>query len=105
MKKVMVVDDDEGIRKTVGTVLRKNSYEVVLCPSGEDCLGQLRSGFAGIVLMDIMMPGLTGWQTIRAMMDENLLDGVLICMLTTKAPRRGRPGIGGMRLRLPAQAI
>jgi DNA-binding response OmpR family regulator len=35
--------------------------------------------------MDIMMPGLSGWETIQAMVAENLTEGVLICMLTAKS--------------------
>ena len=85
MKKVMVVDDDESIRKTLGLLLKRKGCEVALAPCGEDCLRTLREGFLGVILMDIMMPGLTGWQTIRAIADENLMDGVLICMLTAKA--------------------
>ena len=85
MKTVMVVDDDEGVLKAVGLALRRSGCEVVLAPSGEDCLRTLRNGFKGVILMDIMMPGLSGWQTIRAMVTEGLIEGVLICMLTAKS--------------------
>jgi DNA-binding response OmpR family regulator len=58
---------------------------VVLAPNGNRCLEEMRKGFAGVVLMDIMMPGLSGWQTIRALARENLLQNVLVCMLTARA--------------------
>jgi CheY-like chemotaxis protein len=85
MKKVMVVDDDTAVLRTVGLVLRHHGCEVTLASSGADCLTGVRAGFKGVILMDIMMPGLTGWETIRALAQENLIDGILICMLTAKA--------------------
>lgn len=91
MKKVMVVDDDVAVRNTVALILRRNGYEVTLASDGEQCLQVLRQGFKGVVLMDIMMPGLTGWETIRAIVAARLLDGILICMLTARAT----PGTDG----------
>lgn len=82
MKKVMVVDDDANLRRTIGVVLRRGGCDVILSPNGADCLQQLRAGFKGVILLDVMMPGLTGWDTIRAMVAENLTHGVLVCMLT-----------------------
>ncbi len=91
MRKVLIVDDDEDIRRSVGRLLRLGGFEVALALSGEDCLAALRGGFQGVVLMDIMMPGLTGWGTMRAMVKENLMGGVLVCMLTAKSS----PGADG----------
>jgi CheY-like chemotaxis protein len=84
MKPVLVVDDDPAVLKSVGFVLKHHGCPVTLAPNGPDCLTAVRNGFRGIVLMDIMMPGLTGWATIRALVQEQLQDGLLICMLTAK---------------------
>jgi CheY-like chemotaxis protein len=85
MKNVMVVDDDPGVLNTIDLVLRRHGYTVVKAPNGHLCLEHLRQGFRGVVLMDIMMPGLTGWETIREIIAANLLDNILVCMLTAKA--------------------
>ena len=85
MKPVMIVDDDSLILNTVKIVLQRRGYEVVQAPSGMDCLEHLRQGFRGVILMDIMMPGLDGWQTIRALVNEQLQAGNMICMLTAKS--------------------
>jgi len=82
MKTVMIVDDDTGILRTVSLVLRARGYEVLTVPSGEECLELARAGFRGVILMDIIMPGLDGWQTIAQLSEENLLEGSLVCMLT-----------------------
>jgi DNA-binding response OmpR family regulator len=94
MKRVLIVDDEAAILEGVGRVLTRQGFEVVKAPSGQACLEELRRGFKGVILMDIMMPGLDGWQTIQAMVAENLLSGVLICMLTAKPS----PGSGGRGL-------
>ena len=85
MKRVLIVDDEDAIRKSVAIALRHHGCEVVLAPDGQRCLEEMRRGFAGIVLMDIMMPGLNGWETIRALVRENLLQNALVCMLTAKS--------------------
>jgi CheY-like chemotaxis protein len=82
MKTVMIVDDDSGVLRTVSLVLRTRGYEVVPASSGLQCLELARSGFRGVILMDIIMPGIDGWQTIAQLRDEKLLEGSLICMLT-----------------------
>lgn len=82
MKPVLVVDDDPALRRVVTTMLRRHGLQAVAVSSGEECLEQLRAGFRGLILMDIVMPGLTGWQTIRAAAEQGLLPGNVICMLT-----------------------
>lgn len=80
----MIVDDDPAIRKTVEIILHLGGYQVAKAASGQDCLALLREGFRGVILMDIMMPELNGWQTIRSMAQDGLHQGCLICMLTAR---------------------
>ena len=82
---VMIVDDDPGVLKSAAIVLASRGFHVVRATSGEECLEALRRGFQGVILMDIMMPGLSGWETIRAMQAESLLgENRLVCMLTAR---------------------
>lgn len=93
-KNVMIVDDDPAIRETVKLLLEGGDYAVVQAPDGRACIEELRGGFRGVILMDIMMPGLTGWETIRAIVEEDLLQDNLVCMLTAKVS----PGEDGAEL-------
>ncbi|MFQ5964697.1 MAG: response regulator [Candidatus Scalinduaceae bacterium] len=81
-KKVMIVDDDPSIRETVKIVLGAGGYSICAVESGMECLDKLRNGFRGLILMDIMMPEMDGWDTIAAIEDEGLHGGNVICMLT-----------------------
>ncbi|GAX61100.1 response regulator receiver protein [Candidatus Scalindua japonica] len=81
-KQIMVVDDDPSIRSTVEIILNTKGYSICTVESGERCLDKLREGFRGLILMDIMMPKMDGWDTISIIEDEGLHGGNVICMLT-----------------------
>ncbi|HEB02843.1 MAG TPA: response regulator [Nitrospirae bacterium] len=80
--KVMVVDDDALIRLTVREVLKDAGIGVVEADGAGQCLEHLRQGFKGVVLMDIMMPGRDGWDTIREIIENGLYKSIIIVMLT-----------------------
>lgn len=79
---VLVVDDDRSIQKTVEIVLNGSKWSVQSAASGEEALTILADGFRGIVLLDIMMPELDGWQTLQAMVDREFVQNCIVCMLT-----------------------
>ena len=83
-KKVLVVDDDSSIRMSVQMVFEDAGYQVTLAESGKNCLEILKNGYKGIILMDIMMPFMDGWETIQAIVDQNLHEGNIIAMLSAK---------------------
>lgn len=60
------MDDDDDVRKSVSRLLRRAGCQVALAASGQECLRLLGEGFRGLILMDIMMPGMDGWATMRA---------------------------------------
>jgi len=79
---VMLVDDEECIRETVSELLGSEGIDVVTVADGQGCLQQLQDGFRGVILMDVMMPGMDGWATIREIEKAGLLQGNIISMLT-----------------------
>jgi len=80
--KVMIVDDNEFIRAAVEFICQSEGLDLVSAASGEECLRHLESGFRGVILMDVMMPGRDGWETIREIVARDLYPGNLILMLT-----------------------
>jgi two-component system response regulator VicR len=65
MKKIMVVDNEPDIVDLTRTVLELGGYEVVTAYSGEECLRQLEKEEVDLVLLDIMMPGISGWDVFN----------------------------------------
>ena len=83
-KKVMVVDDDKAILISVREILEQKGYEVVTVKNGKECLDNLHDGFTGVILMDIMMPEMDGWDTIREIVKDGFSNKNLIAVLTAK---------------------
>ena len=82
--RIMLVDDEPDIRATVGAVLEPLEFEVYKAESGQKCIEELESGFRGVILMDIMMPEMDGWTTIREIEAKGLMEGNIVFMLTAK---------------------
>lgn len=79
---IMIVDDEPSIRETVAELLEGEGLPLLSAANCDQCLQHLRDGFRGVILMDVMMPGKNGWETIREMQREQLVSGNIISMLT-----------------------
>jgi len=80
--KIMIVDDNEYVRTSVEIICQSVQLDLTSASCGRECLGHLESGFRGVILMDIMMPEMDGWDTIREIVSRGLYDGNIIVMLT-----------------------
>jgi DNA-binding response OmpR family regulator len=90
-KRLMVVDDDPDILITIRRIFEKEGYEVFTVDSGIDCIKELERGFKGIILMDIMMPFMDGYDTIEEISKRGLAENVVISIITAKGiPDRNR---------------
>ncbi len=78
-KKVLIVDDEEGIRSSLKLLLKKN-FEVDTAESGEQALGLLAEFKPDLVLLDVMMPRLDGLETLKQLKEHNR--NVAVIMLT-----------------------
>ena len=65
MKKIMVVDNEPDIVDLTRTVLEIGGYNVVPAYSGEDCLKKIDEEKVDLILLDIMMPGMSGWDVFN----------------------------------------
>ena len=79
---VMVVDDDPLVQVTVQRILEAAGLKVTIVDNGEGCIREVEKGFQGLILMDIIMPGMDGWDTIQTLVNKGIMKGSIICMLT-----------------------
>jgi DNA-binding response OmpR family regulator len=86
-KKLMIVDDDPDILITIRNIFEKEGYEVFTVDSGKDCISELEKGFNGIILMDIMMPFMDGWDTIEEIVKKGYAENVKISIVTAKGTK------------------
>lgn len=81
--KILIVDDEELMRKLVKDFLLKKGYEVIEAEDGEDALDAFYSDKdISLVILDVMMPKINGWQVCREIRDTSK---VPIIMLTAKS--------------------
>lgn len=60
----------------------RNHYDVTTVSSGEDCLHEIENGYKGIILIDLMMPGMDGWDTINEIVNRGYIKDVSISIIT-----------------------
>ncbi len=65
MVKILCVDDDPEFLRILGRMLEEKGYEVYLAESGKKALEMLKEVSPDLILLDIMMPELDGWETLR----------------------------------------
>ena len=80
-QKVMVVDDDVNICELVRLYLEKDGYEVVVAYHGIKAVEVFKETTPSIVVLDIMLPGMDGWQVCR---EIRKVSGIPIIMLSAK---------------------
>ncbi|KYK23566.1 hypothetical protein AYK24_10600 [Thermoplasmatales archaeon SG8-52-4] len=81
-KRVMIVDDDPDILIAIRKIFEEEGYEVLTVDSGKDCIKELERGYKGVILMDIMMPFMDGWDTIEEISKRGLYKNVVISIIT-----------------------
>ncbi len=102
--KILCVDDDPEILIFMKRCLEGEGYIVESCASGEECLRLMTSHEFSLVLLDIAMPGLDGWETCRRIKSDDQLAGVKVYLVTAKpidgdTPRVHQAGADGYILK------
>ncbi|NLE47841.1 MAG: response regulator [Sandaracinaceae bacterium] len=80
--KILVADDDFQILSLVAGRAKRLSSNVVEAHDGEEALALAKEHQPDLVVLDVMMPGLSGWEVCRAIREEESLKGTRILMLT-----------------------
>lgn len=78
MSVVLIVEDEESYREALAFMLTKEGFEVVLAADGEDGLAQFERHGADIVLLDLMMPGLSGTEVCRRLRQRSTVPIIMV---------------------------
>ncbi len=81
-KSVLVVDDDDAILHMVGSVLVEEGYRVELASTGEEALRLVRQKPIDLVVLDILMPVMDGWEVASRMLCDDMTRDIPIVFLT-----------------------
>ncbi|HRD32853.1 MAG TPA: response regulator [Rhodocyclaceae bacterium] len=95
IKKILVVDDSPTERFALTEVLKKHGYQVVTAENGEEAITRSASELPDLILMDVVMPGINGYQATRTISRNDATRSIPIIMCTSKGLETDK--IWGMR--------
>ncbi len=84
IKTVLVVDDSPTDTHVLSEMLQKNGFSVLTASSGEEGIEIARAQKPDLVLMDIVMPGMSGFEATRAIAKDKETGGIPVIICTTK---------------------
>lgn len=82
---ILVVDDDKDTQYTVGEILKDRGFNVIFADNGIECLAELNKNKVDLVLLDIMMPKMDGFETIKNIRKNLDFRGLKVIALTAYA--------------------
>ncbi|MDI6917845.1 MAG: DUF835 domain-containing protein [Thermoplasmatales archaeon] len=80
--KIMIVDDEPDVVDAVRTMLEAEGYEVLSAYSGKECLNKLKKEKVDLILLDIRMPVMDGWEVLRKLKEKGITNTIKVSMLT-----------------------
>ncbi len=89
-RRVMVVDDDEEIVEMTRLILESGGYQVTRALSGEEALKSVSSAHPDLILLDINMPGMDGWEILKMLKVDEETQGIPVAMFSIKFELRDK---------------
>ena len=79
----MIVDDDSDVVYSIKEGLY-NDFEIISAENGKQCLKILETQIPNIIILDIMMPDMSGWETFNKIREKDLFKNIPIVFLTAR---------------------
>ena len=95
IKKILVVDDSPTARHVLVELLTKNGYKVITAENGEEGIEKAKAELPDLVLMDVVMPGLNGYQATRTLTRDEATKHIPVIVCTSKSQETDK--IWGLR--------
>ena len=84
MARVLIVDDSPTETHKMTSILGKHGHEVITAENGDEGVAKAKDTLPDVVLMDIVMPGLNGFQATRQLSKHNSTSHIPVIIVTTK---------------------
>ena len=95
VKKILIVDDSPTERFILTEILNRGGYQVITAENGEEGIEKARSERPDLILMDVVMPGLNGYQATRTLTRDESTKDIPIIVCTSKGQETDK--IWGLR--------
>ena len=89
-QKILIVDDEKLILISTRIVLESVGYNVLTAASGEEAIRSAGEEIPGLILLDIMMPGIDGWETLSRLKEDPETKDIPVIIFTAREHSRGR---------------
>jgi len=86
--RVLVIEDEDSIRRLIRAALGTEGYQVTETAHGEEGVALLEQESFDLVILDIQLPGISGWDVLETMRARGLRDQVRVVMLTAQSQER-----------------
>ena len=88
LPKILVVDDEEVMRDVLGSVLGGEGYSVRFAATGPDAIAEMKEGPVDAVILDLMLPGMSGLEILSAIRADPASRDLPVMMLTARGRDR-----------------
>lgn len=89
-RRILVVDDDTDIQALTSTVLASADYDVSTASNGRQAIEAIRASTFDLVLLDVNMPEMTGWEALRLLRADPVLADLPVVMFSVKGEIRDK---------------
>jgi DNA-binding response OmpR family regulator len=83
-KQILVVDDEQELRRVIQLILNTDGYETLTARGGAECLQILAQQSVDLIILDLMMPEVDGWEVLRQLRSQGKADVIPVILLTAK---------------------
>ena len=90
LPRILVADDDDGVRQLLRLIFARAGFDVIEAASGEQALARAVDSDPNVILLDIMMPGMDGYDTCRQLKSDSRTKGVPVIFVSALEDRAGR---------------
>jgi two-component system, OmpR family, response regulator RegX3 len=94
MTRVLLVEDEEPFSDALSYLLRKQGFQVAVCPAGPDALAMFDRNGADLVLVDLMLPGPAGTDVCQSLRQRSNVPVIMLIATDTQVGEAAGPGLG-----------
>jgi DNA-binding response OmpR family regulator len=84
MAKILVVEDEPSLQKLLEYQLTRIGHDIVIAPDGKQAIGLVRSERPDLVLLDVMLPVMGGFQVLKSLQEDDSTSSIPVIMLSAK---------------------
>ena len=87
MPKILVIEDESNLQKLTKTNLTASGYRVVVAGSGEEGLRLAHLEHPNLILLDLRLPGMSGWDVLMSLKTDRKLQKIPVIIMTATVPQ------------------